>query len=87
MFYLLAELDDGEHEAGRVRARQSEESEAREREVHEVAPHTKDFLQNSDSKALLEATVRKFSCSTTGDMIMITHNDKKFYIGKLETLY
>ncbi|OVA20419.1 Ubiquitin fusion degradation protein UFD1 [Macleaya cordata] len=35
-----------------------------------LQPHTKDFLDISNPKAILETTLRNFSCLTTGDSIM-----------------
>ncbi|KAK9090615.1 hypothetical protein Sjap_023792 [Stephania japonica] len=50
-----------------------------------LQPHTKDFLDISDPKAILETTLRNFSCLTTGDCIMVAYNDKKYYIDIVET--
>ena len=33
----------------------------------------------------LETTLRKFSCLTTGDTIMVTYNNKKYYLDVIET--
>ncbi|KAM3220347.1 ubiquitin recognition factor in ER-associated degradation protein 1 isoform X2 [Capsicum annuum] len=45
-----------------------------------LQPHTKDFLDISNPKAILEMTLRNFSCLTTGDSIMVSYNNKKYYI-------
>ncbi|KAJ0042298.1 hypothetical protein Pint_18637 [Pistacia integerrima] len=50
-----------------------------------LQPHTQDFLKLSNPKALLETSLRNFSCLTTGDTIMIVHDNKKLYINILET--
>ncbi|XP_031276329.1 ubiquitin recognition factor in ER-associated degradation protein 1-like [Pistacia vera] len=50
-----------------------------------LQPHTQDFLKLSNPKALLETSLRNFSCLTTGDTIMIMHDNKKLYINILET--
>ncbi|KAL3022338.1 hypothetical protein AAZX31_04G007500 [Glycine max] len=50
-----------------------------------LQPHTKDFFDISNPKAILETTLRKFSCLTTGDTIMMTYNNKKYYLDVIET--
>eukprot|EP01018_Ginkgo_biloba_P014850 Gb_33194 [translate_table: standard] len=50
-----------------------------------LQPHTKDFLDISNPKAVLETTLRNFSCLTTGDSIMVAYNNKKYYIDIIET--
>nr|XP_019705610.1 ubiquitin fusion degradation protein 1 homolog [Elaeis guineensis] len=50
-----------------------------------LQPHTKDFLDISNPKAILETTLRSFSCLTTGDSIMVAYNNKKYYIDIVET--
>ncbi|XP_057966100.1 uncharacterized protein LOC131156431 [Malania oleifera] len=50
-----------------------------------LQPHTKDFLEISNPKAILETTLRNFSCLTTGDSIMVAYNNKKYYIDIIET--
>ncbi|KAK7283532.1 hypothetical protein RIF29_13105 [Crotalaria pallida] len=50
-----------------------------------LQPHTKDFFDISNPKALLETSLRNFSCLSTGDTIMITYNNKKYYIDIIET--
>lgn len=50
-----------------------------------LQPHTKDFLDISNPKVVLETTLRSFSCLTTGDTIMVAYNNRKFYIDVVET--
>ncbi|XP_077216082.1 uncharacterized protein LOC143850733 [Tasmannia lanceolata] len=50
-----------------------------------LQPHTKDFLDISNPKAILETTLRNYSCLTTGDTIMVAYNNKRFYIDIVET--
>uniref|UniRef100_A0A0C9RHX0 TSA: Wollemia nobilis Ref_Wollemi_Transcript_19480_1565 transcribed RNA sequence n=1 Tax=Wollemia nobilis TaxID=56998 RepID=A0A0C9RHX0_9CONI len=50
-----------------------------------LQPHTKDFLDISNPKAVLETTLRNFSCLTTGDTIMVAYNNKKYYIDIIES--
>ncbi|XP_027355898.1 ubiquitin fusion degradation protein 1 homolog [Abrus precatorius] len=50
-----------------------------------LQPHTKDFFDISNPKAILETTLRNFSCLTTGDTIMVTYNNRKYYIDIIET--
>ncbi|KAK4741107.1 hypothetical protein SAY87_024695 [Trapa incisa] len=50
-----------------------------------LQPHTKDFLDISNPKAILETTLRSYSCLTTGDSIMVSYNNKKYYIDIVET--
>ncbi|KAL2898950.1 Ubiquitin recognition factor in ER-associated degradation protein 1 [Bienertia sinuspersici] len=49
-----------------------------------LQPHTKDFLDISNPKAVLETSLRNFSCLTIGDTIMVSYNNKKFYIDVVE---
>lgn len=49
-----------------------------------LQPHTKDFLDISNPKAILETTLRNFSCLTSGDSIMVAYNNKKYYIDIVE---
>ncbi|KAG8391687.1 hypothetical protein BUALT_Bualt01G0213200 [Buddleja alternifolia] len=49
-----------------------------------LQPHTTSFIQVSDPRAVLEKTLRSFTCLTTGDTFMVTHNKKEFYIDVLE---
>nr|XP_043626979.1 ubiquitin fusion degradation protein 1 homolog isoform X2 [Erigeron canadensis] len=50
-----------------------------------LQPHTSDFLSISNPKAILETTLRNFSCLTTGDSIMVAYNNKKYYIDIIES--
>ncbi|KAL6211468.1 hypothetical protein ACLB2K_016694 [Fragaria x ananassa] len=50
-----------------------------------LQPHTKDFLDISNPKAILETTLRNFSCLTVGDSIMVAYNNKKYYIDIIES--
>ncbi|XP_077232752.1 uncharacterized protein LOC143870938 [Tasmannia lanceolata] len=50
-----------------------------------LQPHTTDFLDISNPKAILETTLRNYSCLTTGDTIMVAYNNKQFYIDIVET--
>ncbi|MCL7025773.1 hypothetical protein MKW94_001412 [Papaver nudicaule] len=50
-----------------------------------LQPHTKDFLDISNPKAVLETTLRNFSCLTTGDSIMVAYNNKQYYIDIVES--
>ncbi|XP_050366019.1 uncharacterized protein LOC126784592 isoform X1 [Argentina anserina] len=50
-----------------------------------LQPHTKDFLDISNPKAILETTLRNFSCLTIGDSIMVAYNKKKYYIDIIES--
>lgn len=43
-------------------------------------PQTSDFLKISNPKAVLEATLRSFTCLTKGDTIAISYNDRVYYI-------
>ncbi|GJP47447.1 hypothetical protein CLOM_g6632 [Closterium sp. NIES-68] len=45
-----------------------------------LQPHTKDFLDISNPKAVLEMTLRSFSCLTKGESIMVAYNNKKYFI-------
>ena len=50
-----------------------------------LQPHTKDFLEISNPRTVLETTLRNFFCLTKGDTIMIMYNDKNFYIDVIKT--
>lgn len=45
-----------------------------------LQPHTKDFIEISDPKAVLERSLRNYSCLTVGDCILIHYNNKRYYI-------
>lgn len=47
-------------------------------------PQTSDFLKIANPKAVLEATLRSFTCLTKGDTIAISYNNKVYYIDVLE---
>lgn len=47
-------------------------------------PQTSDFLKISNPKAVLEATLRGFTCLTKGDSIAINYNSKTYHINVLE---
>nr|GEV40773.1 ubiquitin recognition factor in ER-associated degradation protein 1-like isoform X2 [Tanacetum cinerariifolium] len=58
--------------------------------------YTSDFLNISNPKAMQvnklgpwysirETTLRKFSCLTTGDNIMVAYNNKQYYIDIIES--
>ncbi|EOA27423.1 hypothetical protein CARUB_v10023557mg [Capsella rubella] len=49
-----------------------------------LQPHTQDFLDISNPKAILETTLRSYSCLTTGDTIMVPYNNKQYFINVLE---
>ncbi|KAK8488802.1 hypothetical protein V6N13_000963 [Hibiscus sabdariffa] len=50
-----------------------------------LQPHTTDFLDISNPKAVLETTLRSYSCLTVGDTIMVPYNNKNYYINIVET--
>ncbi|GAV78284.1 UFD1 domain-containing protein [Cephalotus follicularis] len=50
-----------------------------------LQPHTNDFLDVSNPKAILETTLRNYSCLTTGDTVMVPYNNKQYYIDIVET--
>jgi ubiquitin fusion degradation protein 1 len=43
-------------------------------------PQSVDFLDISNPRAVLEKTLRKFTCVTVGDQICIPYNDKNYYL-------
>lgn len=47
-------------------------------------PQTSDFLKIANPKAVLEATLRSFTCLTKGDTIAISYNNKIYYIDVCE---
>ncbi|KAL2550263.1 ubiquitin fusion degradation 1 [Forsythia ovata] len=55
------------------------------RKYMKLQPHSTRFIQISNPKAVLEKNLSNFSCLSTGDTIMITHNDEKIFINILET--
>lgn len=50
-----------------------------------LQPHTKDFLDISNPKAVLETTLRNFSCLTTNDSIMVSYNSRYYYLDVIDT--
>ncbi|KAG7636927.1 Ubiquitin fusion degradation protein Ufd1-like [Arabidopsis thaliana x Arabidopsis arenosa] len=50
-----------------------------------LQPHTTDFLDISNPKAILETALRNYSCLTSGDSIMVPYNNKKYFIDIVET--
>ncbi|KAK9505957.1 hypothetical protein O3M35_009912 [Rhynocoris fuscipes] len=48
-------------------------------------PHSADFLDITNPKAVLENCLRNFACLTTGDVINIKYNDKDYKLSVLET--
>ncbi|KAL8154065.1 hypothetical protein V2J09_011825 [Rumex salicifolius] len=49
-----------------------------------LQPHETKFLDISNPKAVLEKTLRQFSCLTIGDTVTVSYNDKKFNINVVE---
>ena len=49
-----------------------------------LQPHTKDFLDISNPKAVLERTLRNYSCLSVGDAILVPYNNKNYYIDIIE---
>lgn len=49
-----------------------------------LQPHTSDFLDISNPKAILEKTLRTFSCLTTGNSIVVAYNNKQYHIDIVE---
>lgn len=47
-------------------------------------PRTKDFLDISNPKAVLEKSLRTYTCMTKGDQFCIAYNDKKYFIDVLD---
>lgn len=45
-----------------------------------LQPHTSDFLDISNPKAVLERTLRGYSCLTVGDAICLHYNGKRYFI-------
>jgi len=45
-----------------------------------LRPHTKDFMDISNPKAVLETTLRSYTCLTSGDSILISYNNKRYFI-------
>jgi len=49
-----------------------------------LQPHSKDFLDISNPRAVLETTLRGFSCLTVGDTIPIHYNEKVYQINIID---
>ncbi|ESQ51402.1 hypothetical protein EUTSA_v10016960mg [Eutrema salsugineum] len=49
-----------------------------------LQPHTQNFLDITNPKAILETALRSYSCLTTGDTIMVPYNNKKYFIDVIE---
>jgi ubiquitin fusion degradation protein 1 len=49
-----------------------------------LQPHSTDFLDISNPRAVLETTLRNFSCLTVGDTIPIHYNNKQYFIDIVE---
>ncbi|KAH6831092.1 hypothetical protein C2S53_009287 [Perilla frutescens var. hirtella] len=49
-----------------------------------LQPHEAAFVELSNPKAVLERSMRGFSCLSTGDTIMVRHNDRDFYLDVLD---
>jgi ubiquitin fusion degradation protein 1 len=45
-----------------------------------LRPQSVDFLEIYDPKAVLEVTLRQFTCLTTGDQICIKHADRDYWL-------
>ncbi|KAM5573663.1 hypothetical protein ABKV19_013286 [Rosa sericea] len=50
-----------------------------------LQPHTKNFLDITNPRAVLETTLRSFTCFTTGDTIKLPYNGKEYYVDIVET--
>eukprot|EP00899_Mesostigma_viride_P027218 jgi/Mesvir1/7681/Mv11651-RA.1 len=50
-----------------------------------LQPHTKDFLDISNPKAVLEMALRSFGCLTKGDCIKISYNNRNYIIDIVDT--
>lgn len=50
-----------------------------------LQPHSTDFLDISNPRAVLETTLRGFSCLTVGDTIPIHYNDRVYQINIVES--
>jgi ubiquitin fusion degradation protein 1 len=49
-----------------------------------LRPQTKDFLDISNPKAVLETTLRTYTCLTVGDSILIDYNNRRYFIDIVE---
>ncbi|CAL4956792.1 unnamed protein product [Urochloa decumbens] len=79
--WMMANLGLGEGAAVRVRS-----AAALPKATYvKIQPHTSAFLDVSNPKAVLEKTLRTFTCFTTGDTVMVSYNGKSYYIDIVET--
>lgn len=49
-----------------------------------LQPHTTDFTNISNPKAVLETTLRGYTCLTVGDTICVYYNNRKYFIDVVE---
>lgn len=49
-----------------------------------LQPHSKDFLNITNPKAMLEIALRNFSCVTVGDRIVLPYNNRNYVIDVIE---
>ncbi|KAL6766383.1 hypothetical protein ACKKBG_A35820 [Auxenochlorella protothecoides x Auxenochlorella symbiontica] len=49
-----------------------------------LQPHSKDFLDITNPRAVLETTLRNFTCLTVGDTVPINYNNKRYFIDIIE---
>lgn len=49
-------------------------------------PLSVDFLEITNPKAVLEHALRNFSCLTSGDLIAIRYNDRRYELSVIETM-
>jgi ubiquitin fusion degradation protein 1 len=49
-----------------------------------LQPHTTDFINISNPKAVLETTLRGYTCLTVGDAICVYYNNRKYFIDVVE---
>mmetsp|Transcript_14022 Transcript_14022/g.42335 ORF Transcript_14022/g.42335 Transcript_14022/m.42335 type:complete len:321 (-) Transcript_14022:1053-2015(-) len=49
-----------------------------------LQPHTTDFINISNPKAVLETTLRGYTCLTVGDAICVNYNNRKYFIDVIE---
>ncbi|EFN53275.1 hypothetical protein CHLNCDRAFT_136896 [Chlorella variabilis] len=49
-----------------------------------LQPHSADFLDITNPRAVLETTLRNFSCLTVGDTIPINYNNRRYFIDIIE---
>jgi ubiquitin fusion degradation protein 1 len=50
-----------------------------------IKPHSKEFLNIEDHKTVLEQSLRNYSCLTTGESIIINHNEINYWVDILAT--